>query len=122
MKSSPAVKYLILYLPWLLSILFNPYPVVSYLIAWLGSFFIFYITLSGRVQDLPTDRKISEQLMRPIFLVQIVFAGFMCCTSLFYFLDVMGYEDFEKSKLFLLTDQVRLAYTAQCQRYYCLAH
>ena len=115
-------KYALIYLPWLLSVMFNPYPQVSYMIAWLGSFFIFYITLSGKVQDLPTDLKLSEQLMRPIFLVQIVFAGFMCTTSIFYFMDVLGYQNFHKNLTFILVDQVKLDHTAQCQRYYCLAH
>ncbi len=122
MRNKSIAKYILLYIPWLLAILFNAYPVLSYLIAWLGSFFIFYVTLSGKVQELPTDRRIADQLMRPLFLVQIVFAGFMCCTSFFYFLDVMGYEDFHKSQSLVLLNQTRLDYTAQCQRYYCLAH
>ncbi|MEB0260628.1 MULTISPECIES: exosortase Y-associated Wzy-like protein [unclassified Mucilaginibacter] len=115
-------RYLVLYLPWLLASIFRADAVLSYIIAWLGSFLIFYITLSGWVKPLPPDRSFSEQLMRPLFIMQIIFAGFMCCTSIFYFFDVLGYNDFKKATSLILTDQTRLMFTAQCQRYYSLAH
>ena len=115
-------RYIALYLPWLLALLFKADPAFSYLIAWLGSFFIFYLTLSGWVKPIPADRSFSEQLMRPLFIMQIIFAGFMCCSSIFYFFDVLGYSDFEKTDSFFLVDKSRLMLTAQCQRYYCLGH
>ena len=122
MKGGQFEKYLLLYLPWLLSLLFKADPEVSYAIAWLGSFFIFYVTLTGKVKPIPNDRAVSEQLMRPIFLVQIIFAGYCCCTSIFYFFNVLGYEDFHKSTSYYLIDYQKLDVTAQCQRYYCLGH
>ena len=122
MKGVAFEKYLVLYVPWLFSLLFKPDPEVSYIVAWLGSFFIFYVTLSGWIKPIPTDRSIAEQIMRPIFLVQIIFAGYMCCTSIFFFFDVLGYEDFHKTSQFYLVDQQELEFTAQCQRYYCLGH
>lgn len=122
MKEKPAGVYIILFLPWLLAVLFNPYPVTSYFIAWLGSFYIFYLSLTGTLKPLPTDRKVSSQLMRPIFLAQIIFAGFMSVTSIFYLLNTLGYEDFKKINDYYLVDQDKLKYVAQCQRYYCLAH
>jgi hypothetical protein len=122
MKGGAFEKYLVLYIPWLLSLVFKTEPEVSYFIAWLGSFFIFYVTLSGKIKPLPKDRTIADQIMRPIFLVQIIFAGYMCCTSIFYFFDVLGYDDFHKTSQFYLVDQNELELTAQCQRYYCLAH
>jgi hypothetical protein len=97
-------------------------PEVSYVIAWLGSFFIFYLSLSGWVKPLPDDLRIGEQLMRPIFLVQIIFAGYMCCTSIFFFLDVLGYDNFHKTSEYFLVDYEKLELTAQCQRFYCLGH
>lgn len=122
MNSDKAVeKYVFLYLPWGLALLFEPYPIVSYLIAWLGSFLILFLSLSGQLKPLPNDRPIAEQLMRPIFVVQIIFVGYMSCSSIFYFLNVLGYEDFHKSNtVFILVDQAKLALTAQCQRYYAL--
>jgi hypothetical protein len=105
-----------------LATLFDSDPATSYLIAWLGSFFIFCITLTGWVKPIPNDRSFSEQLMRPLFIMQIIFAGYMCCTSIFYYFDVIGYSDFKKTTSFFLPDQTRLMLTAQCQRYYCLGH
>ena len=118
----PLAAYAILYVPWLLSLAFYDSAIFSYLIAWLGSFFIFYISLTGKLKPLPTDRALAEQLMRPLFLMQIIFAGFMCCTSIFYFYSLLGYENFEKVNTFFIVDQEKLKLTAQCQRYYCLGH
>jgi hypothetical protein len=115
-------RYLILYVPWVIAVILKSEPTVSYLIAWLGSFFIFYMTLGGKLKPLPNDRSIAEQLMRPVFLVQIIFAGYMCCTSIFYFLDLMGYENFQKVSDTFLVDYDKLLLTADCQRYYCLGH
>ncbi|MGZ3757842.1 MAG: exosortase Y-associated Wzy-like protein [Mucilaginibacter sp.] len=118
----PLIVYTILYVPWLLSFAFYDSPIFSYLIAWFGSFFIFYISLTGKLKPIPTDRPLAEQLMRPLFLMQIIFAGYMCCTSIFYFFSVLGYEDFEKANSLFIVDQEKLRLTAQCQRYYCLGH
>jgi hypothetical protein len=122
MKDKPIGVYIILYIPWLISLLFESSPVISYSIAWLGSFFIFYVTLTGKLKTLPEDRSISEQLMRPIFLPQIIFAGFMCSTSIFYMLNALGYQYFTKTSNFFLINNDTLLLTAQCQRYSCLAH
>ncbi|WEK19694.1 MAG: hypothetical protein P0Y49_00800 [Candidatus Pedobacter colombiensis] len=115
-------RYIILFIPWILALLFMDHDILSYLLAWSGSFFIFYLTLTGRIKPLPDDRSIAEQLMRPIFLVQLIFAGYMCCTSIFYFFDVLGYVDFNKISDSFFVDPEKLKLTAQCQRYYCLAH
>ncbi|SDQ00425.1 hypothetical protein SAMN05428975_5389 [Mucilaginibacter sp. OK268] len=120
-NQAPLERFFILFLPWGLSFLLKGDPVLSYFIAWLGSFLIFWLTLSGWVKPIPADRSIAGQLMRPIFLVQIIFAGYMACTSIFYFMDVMGYENFVKQG-YILVDHEKLLLTAQCQRYYCLGH
>lgn len=115
-------RYIILFIPWILAVLCLDHPILSYLLAWSGSFFIFYLTLTGRIKPLPDDLSIAQQLMRPIFLVQLIFAGYMCCTSIFYFLDVLGYVDFNAVSDSYLVNLEKLKLTAQCQRYYCLAH
>ena len=122
MRNNSIEKYAVLFIPWALSLIFHSNQVLSYLTAWVGSFFIFYMTLTGKIQPLPTDRPLSDQLMRPIFLVQIIFAGYTCCTSIFYFLSVLGYQNFQAPSLFYLPDADLLKVTAQCQRYYCLGH
>jgi hypothetical protein len=121
-KKTAFERILALYIPWGLACLFRSDELLSYLIAWGGSFFIFYITLSGWVKPLPNDRPVGEQLMRPIFLVQIIFAGYTCCTSIFYLFNVLGYDNFSKANSLILTDGNLLSLTAQCQRYYCLGH
>ena len=120
-KGNSIERYSVLFLPWIISLPFASDPVVSYFIAWLGSFFIFFLSLTGWVKPLPTDLSIAEQIMRPIFLVQIIFAGYMSCSSIFYFFTVLGYDNFQKLNFFLI-DNERLKLTAECQRYYCLGH
>jgi hypothetical protein len=116
-------RYIVLYLPWGISILFQADALVSYFIAWLGSFLIFYLSLSGWLKPLPKDLPIAEQIMRPIFLIQVIFAGYMSCSSVFYFLSLLGYENFHKtSDAFFYVDQQKLELIAQCQRYYVLGH
>ncbi len=117
----PFERYLILYIPWVLSILLKGSPVLSYLVAWLGSFFIFFICYSGWLKPLPNDRQIGAQLMRPIFLVQVIFIGYMACSSIFYFLNLLGYMDNSGLAMFAIDDD-NLDLTAQCQRYYVLGH
>ncbi|GAB3903544.1 exosortase Y-associated Wzy-like protein [Mucilaginibacter boryungensis] len=115
-------RLLVLYIPWALASLLSSDAVLSYFIAWLGSFLIFWATLTGWVKPLPTDLRFGEQLMRPLILVQIIFAGYMCCTSIFYLMDTLGYTYFEKPSSYFLLDENRLFAVAQCQRYYLLAH
>src|SRR5665213_2328878 len=107
-KANSLERHLVLFVPWALSALLNSDAVVSYLIAWLGSFFIFYISLTGWVKPIPTDRSIAEQLMRPIFIIQIIFAGYMCCTSIFYFLNILGYNYLQKINNVLAINQTAL--------------
>jgi len=121
MNNLPLERYAILYVPWLLSLLFQSDPITSYLIAWLGFFLILYFSITGKLQPLPNDRPIAEQLMRPVFIVQIIFTGYMSFSSIFYFMNLLGYEDFHKANnLYFVVDQQKLELTAQCQRYYSL--
>ncbi|MFA6246617.1 MAG: hypothetical protein WC615_06730 [Mucilaginibacter sp.] len=115
-------RFLALYLPWGLATLLQSDPVLSYFIAWAGSFFIFFITLSGWIVPLPTDLSLGGQLMRPIFLVHIIFAGYTCCTSIFYFFDLLGYQQFSRINDYYLPNAENLRITSECQRYYCLGH
>lgn len=120
---TPLGKYAILYMPWLLAWLVQSLPILSYLIAWSGSLMIFSLTMSGWVKPIPQDLTFSQQLMRPLFMIQLIFAGYMCVGSIFYFLNVLGYVDFHlaTNKLFRV-DKVQLNLTAECQRYYILGH
>jgi len=121
-QSKSIERYIVLFIPWLLALACRSDSVLSYFIAWGGSFFIFLITLTGWVRPIPNDRPIAEQLMRPLFIIQIIFAGYMCCTSIFYFMNTVGYENFKHVFIHTLNDKDTLGLIAQCQRYYCLAH
>lgn len=113
-------RYVLLYLPWILSSLFSYIPVISFGIAWFGSFYIFYLTYTGRIKLLPNDLPIAEQLMRPVFLVHVIFAGYMCITTIFYFLETAGWISFKGFSS--PVNVMKLELVAQSQRYYCLAH
>ncbi len=115
-------RFFMLYLPWILAWLLSSYPSYSYFVAWLGSFFIFSITMTGWVKPIPNDRTLGEQLMRPLFLTQLIFAGYMCCSTIFYYMDTLGYDNFHLLNQFVKPDQQKIRIIAECQRYYCLGH
>lgn len=46
----------------------------------------------------------------------------MCCTSIFFFMNTLGYENFKHVFIHTLNDKDTLGLIAQCQRYYCLGH
>ncbi|MET3503625.1 hypothetical protein FHW88_002033 [Mucilaginibacter sp. SG538B] len=121
-QSKSIERYIVLFIPWLLALACKSDSVLSYFIAWGGSFFIFIITLTGWVRPIPNDRPMAEQLMRPLFIIQIIFAGYMCSTSIFYFMNTLGYENFKHVFIHTLNDKDALGLIAQCQRYYCLGH
>lgn len=120
--TSYPLRYLFLYVPFLLALLFENKPHVSYLVAYAGSYFIFYLSYSGHLKKLPNDLPIAEQLLRPIFLLQIIFAGYMACTSIFYYLNALGFQygNYVGSKFF----RGDIVYTAiaKVQIYYVLGH
>lgn len=120
--TSYPLRYLFLYVPFLLALLFESKPHAAYLIAYAGSYFIFYLSYSGHLKKLPNDLPIAEQLLRPIFLLQIIFAGYMACTSIFYYFNALGYQygNYVGSKFF----RGDIVYTAiaKVQSYYVLGH
>lgn len=110
------------FLPWLLSFCLMGDPISSYLSAWLGSFLIFYLTMFSPFRFLEEGIPLSHQIMRPIVLLQLVFAGFMCCTSIFHFVDHIGYQYFTDINSRNFVVDVDTYDLAKCQRYYILGH
>lgn len=112
-----------LYIPWIAAVALQSYPIASYWIAWLGSFFIFFQTWFSPSRFILPDRAGYNQIMRPLFLQQAIFAGFMCCTSIFYWLNALGYRYLDKvyeiDYNLVYND---LASIAECQRHSLLAH
>ncbi|MGI4751808.1 MAG: exosortase Y-associated Wzy-like protein [Janthinobacterium lividum] len=115
-------KLFVLYLPWIFSWLLSSFPQQSYFVAWFGSFVILYLSMSGWVKPIPTDRSLGEQLMRPLFLTQVIFTGYMSCSTIFYFFNQLGYENFHLTNQLFKPDQHKIEAIAICQRYYCLGH
>ena len=113
--------YVLLYLPFATAWLVAGAPVLSYLVAWLGSFWIIFLTLSGRVKPLPTDRSLFDQVLRPIVLTQLIFAGYNFISSIFFFLDIHGFYYIWKDP-FVTAPEELVALAAEAQCYYVLAH
>lgn len=97
-------------------------PITSFLVAWLGSFYIFFLTWFSPHRIIRRELSISHQIMRPIFLLQLIFAGFMCCTSIFFFINHLGYEYFEKVNPITFVVNHETYLIAKCQRLALLAH
>ena len=92
------MKYLALYMPWAIVPGFKTDPHILYHCV---ARVIFYFLYNSKRWVKPYRKtEIAEQLMRPIFLVQIIFAGYMCCTTIFYFLNVLGMRIFTKQQIF----------------------
>src|SRR5688572_16284368 len=113
------MKYLVLYVPFLLAFLLQDSPRASYVVAWTGSIFILWMTLSGRVRRLPRDRPLAFQLFRPIVFTQLVFACYTALTSIIYFTSVLRGTT---SALNMGGQDHLLSLIAEAQSYYVLAH
>lgn len=115
------IRYGLLFIPYLLALLLEQSPTVSYVVAWSGSFWVLYLTLTGKIRPLPDDRSLARQLFRPIGFTQLVYAGYTALTSIFYFLDLNGYYYFSHNPFGAGSPQ-ELALAAEAQRYYLLSH
>ena len=113
--------YGLLYLPFAIAWLVGGTPVLSYLVAWMGSFWILFLTLTGRVKPLPTDRSLFDQILRPVVLTHLIFAGYNFISSIFYFLDIHGFYYLWRDP-FAVAPEELVVLTAEAQRYYVLAH
>jgi len=108
--------YAMLYVPALLAWLFAFDPLLSFGIAWAGSWWILWMSMSGRIRPLPGDRPWAEQLFRPLFLSQIMFFGLFCLGPVFYMWDLVA----AGGGLQGIGEEIQR--TAAAQRYYVLGH
>jgi hypothetical protein len=115
------IRYGLLFLPYVLAVLLQESPTLSYAVAWSGSFWIFYLTLWGHVKPLPGGSSLEQQLLRPVGFTQLILMGYTAVTSIFYFLSLNGCFYFECTALQMAPLQER-ELTASAQRYYVLAH
>ncbi len=123
MKSeTKTISYLPGFIIWIVTEFVITDPIFSYLLAWAGSFFIFYWTILSNFRYVNDDLPLINQVLRPIVIVQLIFAGFMCSTSIFYFLNHLGYRYFEKIDFSVDIPNTQTYIIAQCQRLSLLAH
>jgi len=78
-----------------------------------GSAFIFAVSVTGKIRAIPGDRPVHRQLLRPLFSMQAIFAGYLCLTSIFYVWSVMSEGGSTAGELQRL---------AAAQRYLVLGH
>jgi hypothetical protein len=121
-NQSKAKAIVPLFIPYVLSVIFSSDPILSYWMAWLGSWFIFYWTLFSPSKYHADDMNVSSQIMRPIFLIQLIFGGFMASTSVFYFLAHLGYVNFAKPLFSIFYVNDKTFYISECQRLCVLGH
>ncbi|RYG41657.1 MAG: hypothetical protein EOO01_24685, partial [Chitinophagaceae bacterium] len=115
------LRYLLLYIPSLISLALAGDAVTSYFAAWSGSFLIFYLSFTNKIKDTHKGVPLAEKIFRPVFLTQLIFAGYMSCSSVFYFLNLLGYEYFTRVP-YKVMDPYEVSLAASCQRYYLLGH
>mgnify|MGYP000023507124 CR=1 FL=1 len=114
-------RYILLYLPIFIAYLLQSMDSSwAYWVAWGGSLWIYLVTFSGAVKQLPNDRPLLNQIFRPFFLVHLIFSGYMAITSIFFYLDAMGYLYFDKIKA--AESYTYISTIAYCQFLYCLGH
>ena len=113
--------YALLFAPFALAVALATAPLASYLVAWAGSFWILWLTIGGHVKPLPGGTSALDQVMRPVVLTQILFAGYGFMTSAFYVADLYGFYYMSRASLAPVVPGAIEA-TAQAQRYYVLAH
>jgi len=113
-------KIPLLYMPFILSFLFQDDYMLGFFIAWVGSVLILILTIKGFFKPLPKQLTFAQQIMRPYILANIIFVTFSFLTSVFYFIDANGYYYFTKNHYPLSDEQLKLIVT--CQIYYSLCH
>jgi len=110
------LKYLLLYLPAAVAWIGTFDPVLSFASAWIGSWWILWVSMTGRVQPLPSDRTWAQQLFRPLFLSQVMFFGLFCLGPVFYMWDLTATGGAQMA----VGNEIQR--TAAAQRYYVLGH
>lgn len=115
------LKYVGLLLPYVVAELLAYAPAASYFTAWFGSLGILYVSISGKIKPLPTDRLLQHQILRPIVFTQAIFVSYMALTSIFYFMDQQGYFYLQYDPA-LAAPTYEIALLAEAQRMYVLGH
>ena len=119
--SAGPLGYALLFVPFALATTLAALPLASYLAAWVGSFFILWLTIRGHVKPLPGGESALDQVMRPVVLTQVLFAFYNFLSSVFYVADLHGFYYLARlSEAPVVPGAMEAA--ALAQRHYVLAH
>lgn len=95
--------------------MYTPDPSASYLIAWAGSILLM-------VYSIYINAKVNNEKLRffnPLILSQGLFWGYTAFTSIFYFLDQLGYEFLETVRY---PNYIEISNIANSQKYILFGH
>jgi len=108
------MHFIIFFIPFIVSYFISDSS-TSYLIAWSGSIFllIYSVFINFRIYD----QKIK--FFSPLILSQGLLWGYTAISSIFYFLDQLGYEYFESVSL---PNKFEIETLSQSQKYIVFAH
>ena len=96
------------------------FPVLSWWVAWLGSLILLCASVVPSIFTVPSDRAWRDQTLRPCVLLQVVFVGYNCLTSLFFWADLNGFYYLSAVKSSSSPDI--LFFAAKAQRMYLIGH
>ena len=119
--SGNPIGYALLFAPFALAAALSAVPLASYSVAWAGSLWVLWLTVSGRVRPLPGGGSALDQVMRPIVLTQVLFASYNFLSSVFYVADLHGFYYLSRVSMAPVVPGAMEA-AALAQRYYVLAH
>lgn len=106
--------YLFLFFtPFLLSFISND-PIISYLISWIGSIGLIIFSIY-----LDKENKKKLRFFDPLILSQGLFWTYTAVSSIFYFLDQLGFIFFQRINL---PNMIEIENLANTQRYIVFAH
>ena len=111
-----------LFLPWIFSEFLSFEPVISFFFAWLAGIFLCFYSINGPLKQICTDQDLRLHVMRPMILIQLIFVGLMSGTSIFYFLNHLGYYFWENQGMQDFVPNEETFLLAACQRLYLFAH
>lgn len=120
-RTASGPSYLLLFVPFGLATALDLWPNVSFVAAWLGSFAILAMSLSGSIKPLPADRSVMGQVMRPLVLTQVLFVTYTALTSIFMFANAHGFY-YGARRPFVVVSDHEIELLAAGQRLYVLAH
>jgi len=106
--------FIIFFIPFILSYLTKDSSII-YLTSWAGS--IFLIIYSVYIDYKSNGEKL--RFFKPLILSQGLFWGYTAITSIFYFLDQLGYEFFDRVNF---PNTIEIENLARTQQYIVFAH